>query len=93
MTPLDQEVIFAISATFFPADYTFSSQNQAEQFPAQALENDQPPFKVWDSSPQAHLGHGWLDDTLIISAGWRDLEMMAFHMPLATVLKGHHLCV
>lgn len=82
---LDNDVIFAISTTFYPSNYTFSAQNSIAPG-SEAVD------AVWDSSPEAHLGHGWLDDTLVIGAGWRDLEMMAFHMPLATALKGHHLC-
>lgn len=77
---LDEDVVFSVSLTFFPTKNTT------------ALSADESPFHKATETPGGYLGHGWLDDTIVVGAGLRDEAYDAVHMPALDALRGHKLC-
>ena len=77
---IDEEVVFSVSMTFMPT-------KKSKQLAA-----DESPFLASQDPPGYLLGHGWLDDTLIVGAGLRDEAYDAIHLPVTLALRGHALC-
>ncbi|KAH7126528.1 hypothetical protein B0J13DRAFT_646643 [Dactylonectria estremocensis] len=77
---IDHDVVFSVSMAFFP---TKSVGELAE---------GESPFRESQDLPGGYLGHGWLDDTIVIGAGLRDEAYDSIHLPMSTALRGHTLC-
>ena len=80
---IDEHVVFSVSMAFFPtksaADLAVSAEWES-------------PWGASSDSPGSNLSHGWLDDTLVVGAGFRDEAYGSIHLPMATALRGHALC-
>lgn len=59
---------------------------------ADEILEDESPFKQSQDTPGGYLGHGWLDDTLVVGAGLRDEAYDSIHLPVTDALRGHTLC-
>ena len=74
----DEKAVFSVSMDFFPGSSLGEGTASGEK---------QPSYE-----PSYALQHGWLDDTVVISGGYWNHKMVAYHMPMSEVLSGHHIC-
>lgn len=77
---IDHNVVFSVSLAFFPTKHS-SQMTENSTFIAPHRE-----------TPSGWLSHGWLDDTIVVGNGLRDLEYNTVHLDVATALSGHTIC-
>ncbi|KAF4981684.1 hypothetical protein FZEAL_2571 [Fusarium zealandicum] len=77
---IDNDVVFSVSMAFLP------TKSAAD------LAIGESPFKESQDTPGGYLGHGWLDDTIVVGAGLRDAVYDSIHLPMAAALRGHTVC-